>query len=496
MACFRTRLGLSSVKILAMARDAHIFSDPTTSRDLFGVVRSRCTGCQECGRYLIQTRKYHRKTSSADQRGSVHPDCNVRLLDCDRCGCPADVHEVNQAESARERGNDALSVGEYDQAINFYSDAISQLGLAADWRLYSNRALSYSKKLWWAQALSDAERACSLNNEAWKVQYRRAVALAGLHRYKEALEACERASERLVGEGLAEEDRKAVRSLRAEILGKLGAGKKKAELERKGEEERKAERPDARQQQLGGSPVLRRLEQAMNELVEAQRRSESRLDRMESMMKELLVLLMVDGREGEDVVRDAALGASVDKNDDDAEGEDTRSQGSSATSASMSASSDLSEAIEELERAWEQHLSSNGHETAPEGPPFASPPFSSPPCPSSPSTSSSSPSSQHPSSRKSTAEYLERQARVAAAKERIAAAEAIGELLMTSDVDILLQLRRGACSSEDCGCEHFTVQYRSCDVHDTDVMLFCSVCGCAAIQHEIDTEWARKEAEK
>jgi hypothetical protein len=33
-------------------------TDPTTSRDLFGVCRGRCTACTKCGRYQKHTSEY------------------------------------------------------------------------------------------------------------------------------------------------------------------------------------------------------------------------------------------------------------------------------------------------------------------------------------------------------------------------------------------------------------------------------------------------------
>ena len=55
-----------------------------------------------------------------------------------------------------------------------------------DARNWSNRSACYAKKGWYEQALYDAEHACSLQPEWYKVWYRKSVAYMGLGRYEEA----------------------------------------------------------------------------------------------------------------------------------------------------------------------------------------------------------------------------------------------------------------------------------------------------------------------
>lgn len=43
---------------------ATFLTDPYTSRDIFGVVRGRCTQCSDCGRYLKATAEYTLSASS------------------------------------------------------------------------------------------------------------------------------------------------------------------------------------------------------------------------------------------------------------------------------------------------------------------------------------------------------------------------------------------------------------------------------------------------
>ena len=107
--------------------EAHL-SDPFTSRDLFGVVRGRCTtrGCTACvGGYLKRTADYtvqpddddefhddddtndgatkHRdleNSSATAKPPRLHPHNDPSLMDCNRCGCPAGAHEVGCCNEA------------------------------------------------------------------------------------------------------------------------------------------------------------------------------------------------------------------------------------------------------------------------------------------------------------------------------------------------------------------------------------------------------------
>jgi hypothetical protein len=99
-------------------------------------------------------------------------------------------------------------------------------------------------------------------------------------------------------------------------------------------------------------------------------------------------------------------------------------------------------------------------------------------------------------SRRTTLEDRERQARVQASSRRIEEAELAGELLQVTELDILTQIRRGACTSAGCDCKGFQIHYSAADVHNTDIMFFCSLCGCDAAAHEIDTAHARRQAEE
>ncbi len=75
------------------------------------------------------------------QAKRLHPDNDLSIMNCNRCGCPPDQHVVSVADNERELGNDAFAAGQYWTAIQHYT-----AGLAASPReplLYSNRAAAY-----------------------------------------------------------------------------------------------------------------------------------------------------------------------------------------------------------------------------------------------------------------------------------------------------------------------------------------------------------------
>jgi len=108
----------------------------------------------------------------------------LSILNCSRCGCANESHLENRHETEREWGNDAFSLEEWDTAIRHYSKSIEECRVDA--RNWSNRSACYAKKGWYEQALYDAEHACSLQPEWYKVWYRKSAAYMGLRRYEEA----------------------------------------------------------------------------------------------------------------------------------------------------------------------------------------------------------------------------------------------------------------------------------------------------------------------
>jgi len=89
-----------------------------------------------------------------------------------------------RAEAFKEKGNRAFGEKKYDEAINFYSEAIK-----IDNRnhvYFSNRSAAYMGKNMYTNALEDAEQCVKLNPKWGKGYYRRAVALLALSRAADA----------------------------------------------------------------------------------------------------------------------------------------------------------------------------------------------------------------------------------------------------------------------------------------------------------------------
>lgn len=88
----------------------------------------------------------------------------------------------------------------------------------------------------------------------------------------------------------------------------------------------------------------------------------------------------------------------------------------------------------------------------------------------------------------------QRLARVEAARRRREDAESNQEILEETQMDGLQHQRRGQCGS--CHeCPGFCIWYRpsSTDPTDTEVMFYCSLCGCSAVDHVIDAVWVKEE---
>lgn len=86
----------------------------------------------------------------------------------------------------KEKGNAALAAENYDEAIEFYSEAIKLD--PKNHVLYSNRSAAYAKACNYEKALKDADETIA-NNPTWPKGYsRKGSALAGMQKYLEAFE--------------------------------------------------------------------------------------------------------------------------------------------------------------------------------------------------------------------------------------------------------------------------------------------------------------------
>lgn len=89
-----------------------------------------------------------------------------------------------EIDQLKDQGNKALELGEYDSAIDFYSQAIALA--PTNHILYSNRSTAYYKKENWKESLEDALKSTEILDTWTKGYYRAAEAYIALNRMKEA----------------------------------------------------------------------------------------------------------------------------------------------------------------------------------------------------------------------------------------------------------------------------------------------------------------------
>ena len=80
------------------------------------------------------------------QAQRLHPDNDVSIIKCNRCGCPPDAHTISTAGNERELGNDAYAAGQHWTAIQHYTAGLTDSPHEAV--LYSNRAAAYLAIRW------------------------------------------------------------------------------------------------------------------------------------------------------------------------------------------------------------------------------------------------------------------------------------------------------------------------------------------------------------
>ncbi|XP_041984318.1 stress-induced-phosphoprotein 1 [Aricia agestis] len=100
---------------------------------------------------------------------------------------------MEQVNQLKEKGNAALSSGQYDEAVKFYTSAI-ELD-PKNHVLYSNRSAAHAKAENYSAALEDANITVSLNPTWSKGYSRKGSALAFLGKYDEAIAAYEKGLE-------------------------------------------------------------------------------------------------------------------------------------------------------------------------------------------------------------------------------------------------------------------------------------------------------------
>jgi len=89
-----------------------------------------------------------------------------------------------RAEALKQKGNTCYSIGDIDQAIAFYSEAIDEDN--ENYRIFSNRAMCFGKMKDFTRMLEDATRCIELAPNWAKGYLRRGNALEGLTRFRDA----------------------------------------------------------------------------------------------------------------------------------------------------------------------------------------------------------------------------------------------------------------------------------------------------------------------
>lgn len=449
-------------------------------------------------------------------QGDVHPDCDTGMMNCSRCGCGADSHEIDEVGNEREHGNDAVALENYDTAIIHYSRAIELNSV--DWRLWSNRSKCYSAKHWYPQALSDAERACLLNPNSYKVWYRQSIALRGLSKYKEALISVEKSLDCLKKEeNPKSDDVKAIENIQRDLYLLLKKSLKRGNKSRNSEAYPLENNfmstnefiPSCFDRNDAISASVLKLESFLKTTLERHQailqkqynEITSRLDKIESLMDKLVHScdlqdsensmsrhdIFSDGMQCYDEVQSLSDEDSLPESSSDLQSESHNSSISRSSS-----SSSFSEAIKSIESAWEAKIWSLVKESGEEsralndtaGDATISNQSASPDTGQTIRTDSNN-------TRKFSRDYQERMARIKNAEERISLAGE--EPLSTTDIDSLTQQKRARCTNCKDECPGFKIYYKSTDVHDPEIMFYCSLCGCKSEDHMVDSVWQRQE---
>ncbi|XP_053406877.1 uncharacterized protein LOC128559416 [Mercenaria mercenaria] len=97
-------------------------------------------------------------------------------------GNSSSISTLQDSEILRKQGNASFKAMKYQDAIQYYSQAIRQNPDNVDPRLYSNRSLAFLKINNYENALYDANKCLEFESMSWKAYCWKALAIAGLIR--------------------------------------------------------------------------------------------------------------------------------------------------------------------------------------------------------------------------------------------------------------------------------------------------------------------------
>ncbi|XP_062905902.1 mitochondrial import receptor subunit TOM70 [Mobula hypostoma] len=139
--------------------------------------------------YLWKKRSVSKRSERKAPEGSSSP---VPKEGSDREENQTDNQSMlDQAQSAKNKGNKYFKAGKFEQAIQCYTEAISMCPLDQKQDLstfYQNRAAAFEQQLKWKEVAEDCSKAVELNPKYIKALYRRAKAFEKLDNKKECLE--------------------------------------------------------------------------------------------------------------------------------------------------------------------------------------------------------------------------------------------------------------------------------------------------------------------
>jgi len=94
---------------------------------------------------------------------------------------------------AKEAGNEQFKLKNFSKAIELYSEAIDET--PTDHTLFGNRSASYHNLKKYSEALVDSEKCIQIKPDWGKGWQRKAMALHGLNKLEDSLEAYEKGQE-------------------------------------------------------------------------------------------------------------------------------------------------------------------------------------------------------------------------------------------------------------------------------------------------------------